>query len=93
MCKYKCGLYILALGVQSLKMTKPIGLIFALGLFFVFRYFTSFQDGVTYNVVTTQFAERFFLFNPLLYKKNSYILMTQSMIENLTTYLRAIIAF
>lgn len=32
---------------------------------FLFRYFNPFQDGVPYNNVTTQCAERFYLFNPL----------------------------
>lgn len=33
---------------------------------FLFRYFTTFQDGVPYGDFTAaQFAERFYIFNPL----------------------------
>lgn len=37
---------------------------------FLFPQLSPFQDGVTFSDVTTKFAERFFLFNPLYFKRN-----------------------
>lgn len=55
-------------------MTEPIGLIFHTEMvpikhrctcIFPFQYFTQFQDSVRYSDVTSEFAERFYLSNPL----------------------------